>query len=615
MNIIIPLAGQGIRFKNYGYTEPKPLIKALGKEIILWVIENLKIKKEDNIFIIYEKGLDNYDFKNKFIRQNINFYKLDNHTNGPVETISLLIRNFSEQQLNQSTLILDGDTFYEKDILKIIRKKSDPIIFYHKTKIKEPIFSYIKVNQEIVVDIKEKIKISNNANTGAYFFFNTSQLKKYLNLTLKKNNKSYVSDIYQKMINDNVKIKTSMVKNNEFHCLGTPEQLQNFSKNYKTKKLNFCFDFENVIINIEENNKNKEFLYPNFHNIELIKSLKKSGHNISIKSNQTNNTDQIRIKNFLKKLNIKYDEIFFNQPIFDFHIGSNNFNAKNNISFNLGFYKQKQTRQFNSIQIFKNFTEKKSTNKKILNEILYYKKIPQDLIYLFPKILSFSKNSYKLETIDGATFSDLFLNNILNVKHIDILLFHLRKIHEFKAAKKEKSKFIYSNYRNKLDLRKNKIKSLVGSIFSELFFKDITDHLNLYQKNDAGFSGIIHGDPVFSNIFFLKNNKVKFIDPRGGQLGKFSIYGDIFYDYAKIYQSLIGYEHIINGKSYNQKIFTILIKHFESYFIDKWGMAKFKYLYLLTSSLYLSLIPFHDQKFARLFYSKSKKTFMLFKKF
>ena len=122
MNIIIPLAGQGIRFKNYGYTEPKPLIKALGKEIILWVIENLKIKKEDNIFIIYEKGLDNYDFKNKFIRQNINFYKLDNHTNGPVETISLLIRNFSEQQLNQSTLILDGDTFYEKDILKIIRK-------------------------------------------------------------------------------------------------------------------------------------------------------------------------------------------------------------------------------------------------------------------------------------------------------------------------------------------------------------------------------------------------------------------------------------------------------------------------------------------------------------
>ena len=34
MNILIPLGGLGQRFKDVGYELPKPLIKALGKEII-----------------------------------------------------------------------------------------------------------------------------------------------------------------------------------------------------------------------------------------------------------------------------------------------------------------------------------------------------------------------------------------------------------------------------------------------------------------------------------------------------------------------------------------------------------------------------------------------------
>jgi NDP-sugar pyrophosphorylase family protein len=48
MIIVIPLGGIGKRFSDLGYTDPKPLIKVLGKEIIFWVLDNLNIKKKIN---------------------------------------------------------------------------------------------------------------------------------------------------------------------------------------------------------------------------------------------------------------------------------------------------------------------------------------------------------------------------------------------------------------------------------------------------------------------------------------------------------------------------------------------------------------------------------------
>jgi tRNA A-37 threonylcarbamoyl transferase component Bud32 len=51
-----------------------------------------------------------------------------------------------------------------------------------------------------------------------------------------------------------------------------------------------------------------------------------------------------------------------------------------------------------------------------------------------------------------------------------------------------------------------------------------------HEINNYGETTIIHGDPVFSNIIKKESNNIKFIDPRGGYLSKFTIFGDKFYD-------------------------------------------------------------------------------------
>ena len=41
INVLIPLAGQGKRFAEAGYTDPKPLIVVDGKELIRHSVETL----------------------------------------------------------------------------------------------------------------------------------------------------------------------------------------------------------------------------------------------------------------------------------------------------------------------------------------------------------------------------------------------------------------------------------------------------------------------------------------------------------------------------------------------------------------------------------------------
>ena len=85
MNIVIPLGGIGERFKKNGYIMPKPLIKVEGKEIIRWLLDSLKFDSKDNIIIIYNNVLNDFNFKefiNSYYPQ-IKLISLKKDTEGP----------------------------------------------------------------------------------------------------------------------------------------------------------------------------------------------------------------------------------------------------------------------------------------------------------------------------------------------------------------------------------------------------------------------------------------------------------------------------------------------------------------------------------------------------
>ena len=281
MNIIIPLGGKGERFKRDGYDTPKPLIKVFDKEILFHVIDNLLYSdvSQDikiNIYIIYNKELENYNFsniiKNKY--KEINLIELEHDTKGATETVYIGICNIlktlneTNDCLYKKTLLIDGDTFYTKNIIemfynKLFQKECEDdcalhdalhcalhdalhdalhgalhdalhgAVFYTKNYDIKPLFSYIDIDENgIIKEIIEKVKISDNANTGAYGFTDIYQLQKYAKYVLDNNilfnNECYTSCIIDTMIKDGCKFYGIELNDKDVHVLGTPEQVRFF---------------------------------------------------------------------------------------------------------------------------------------------------------------------------------------------------------------------------------------------------------------------------------------------------------------------------------------------------------------------------------------------------
>lgn len=251
MNIIIPLGGKGERFSKKGFLQPKPLIEIFDKTMIEYVIDNLTLNEEDKLFIIYDSTLNSYDFSKYILNKYpfINFVEVK-ETSGASETLYLGIDYiFKNYTYHNKCLILDCDTFYTEDITNIFRDSEYNTVFYTKNFETNPIYSYIELNNEATITkIREKEKISNNANTGAYAFTNINELYKYCKIiidnNIKFNNEPYTSCVISEMIKSNIFFKGFELKEQCVFSLGTPDAVERYIKRTSL----FLFDLDGTLV-------------------------------------------------------------------------------------------------------------------------------------------------------------------------------------------------------------------------------------------------------------------------------------------------------------------------------------------------------------------------------
>jgi len=612
MNIIIPIGGVGQRFRDEGYLYPKPLINVLGKPMIYKVIENLNTTEEDTIYITYNNQLKDYNFEDLinfwFPDKNIKFVTLDHLTRGASETILNCLNEIPNKELDKEFLILDCDTFYEEDIVSTYKNSSNKnLIFYFKDSTPDPIFSYIKLEGKKVVSIKEKEKISHNANSGAYGFSSGTLLKKYITQILSLDEELYISHVYNKMLSDKQSITSYRVT--DFHCVGTPLQLQVYCNSNKNKSnpLRICFDFDNTLVSYPTVKGDYSTVKPITKNIKFLRLLKDLGHTIIIYTARRMRThggnvgkvvadiSQVTLDT-LSKFNIPYDEIYFGKPYANFYIDDLAVNPYTSLYQSLGIYNtHTNPRSFNKVEFHSDTVVKTTSN---LGEVYWYKNIPKSLSKYFPKVLNIKDNTITLENIEGVNFSYSYFNKTLQIKDLDNLLNTLRVIHDT-PFKSEETVDIYSNYVPKLIYRYEHNKELYAQFSgSRLIYEILVNRLSSYK---SGTLGVIHGDPVFTNVLNTKQG-LKFIDMRGKLGETLSIQGDIYYDYAKVYQSLIGYDFILNDTEVDNVYADEFIKHFESRF----DFNELLTIKLITASMLFSLIPLHDVP-----YTSLKKYFKL----
>jgi hypothetical protein len=125
-------------------------------------------------------------------------------------------------------------------------------------------------------------------------------------------------------------------------------------------------------------------------------------------------------------------------------------------------------------------------------------------------------------------------------------------------------------------------------------FDEIYKGLQKYENENKGKISIIHGDTVMTNILINNFGKIKFIDMRGKLGNKLSIYGDAMYDWAKLYQSIIGYDKILQNKNISSDYQKSMTDAFENHLIKLNPDIELEYVKLITKSLLFSLVPLHD---------------------
>jgi beta-phosphoglucomutase-like phosphatase (HAD superfamily) len=314
MNIIIPLGGKGSRFQTNEYSLPKPLIKVLNKEIIFYVLDNLVLHSDDNVFIIYNNTLNNHNFcniiKNKYPK--IHRIELTTQTKGAAETvytgINYILNNkdtiFNHININLKTILIDGDAFYTEDILGYFRNLDNELnaVFYFKNYDQTPIFSYITMDQSnIITNMKEKIKISDNANTGAYAFNNIHKLYHYSKYIVENNitfkDEPYTSCIISEMIERGEQFKGIEINNDFFFSLGTPKQVHEFIKRINV----FLFDLDGTLVLTDDIYYEIWYEILVKYNIYLDNSI--------FKNYIQGNTDMNVIKKLLPNMNININQI------------------------------------------------------------------------------------------------------------------------------------------------------------------------------------------------------------------------------------------------------------------------------------------------------------------
>jgi capsule biosynthesis phosphatase len=577
---------------------PNPLNYINGRHLIEYIIENIP---SNEIYIFYNIYLKEYNFEeiviNLFKQKTIYFVKIDYLTRGPAETAYIGVN-----QLNILNNDNDGIMFIDNDNVHTIPKLDNGNFIGYGSNKNHESFSFIKIENDIITKIEEKNKISDNYCCGIYGFINSATFIKYCKKLIECN-QFYLSQIYKLMIEDKHPIKPVPIQYTKL--IDTDNKLA-------AKPLRICFDLDNTLVTNPLIPDDYSSVLPIHKNIILLQQLKKMGHEIIIYTARRMKTHKNNIGKVIKDIalvtiqtleryNIEYDELLFGKPIADIYIDDKALNPYiNNISYfgidieeNEYLHNKVDNNKFNKIVKQNNSIKKSGPYSILKGEIYYYQNLPLSIKHLYPQLNDYNKIDncidLSLEHIQGIPLFYLYKNKLLTTCHIDKLFTILDTIHNCDHILNITEKNIKNNYIKKIQDRYNKNDYFFED--ADEIYKQIIDELE--KTYDPQLASVIHGDFWFSNIILDYSDNIKLIDMKGQVDGILSLNGDRYYDYGKMYQSILGYDLIINDCVMDEDYISTMNKYFIEICLK--NNLNIKFIKAVTMSFLFSNIYFLDK--------------------
>lgn len=274
---------------------------------------------------------------------------------------------------------------------------------------------------------------------------------------------------------------------------------------------------------------------------------------------------------------------------------------------------QLRCRPFNNIKVKKDRVYKipidEQGRRLAAREILWYKKLQRVCYKNIPEIYGYEPLC--MERIDGKNIYEYTNISIEEKRNIlKQIITCLRQVHEMESIPADRDCY-YDAYLGKTYDRLKKVRHLVpfadnrtvtvnGRICRNIFYyKEELEEL-VMQYMPSIFK-LIHGDCTFSNIMLRQDQTPMLIDPRG-YFGTTELFGDVAYDWAKLYYSIFSnYDQFnlkrfhleINEKDVNLEIASNQWEDMEEYFFELLdGEVTKKQMKVLLSIIWLSLTTY-----------------------
>lgn len=289
-------------------------------------------------------------------------------------------------------------------------------------------------------------------------------------------------------------------------------------------------------------------------------------------------------------------------------------------------------REFNNLEIRNSYLFKSSSNgSKLKGEILWFDNLPKNLSQYTPKtyknLLENHKDAYFIEYLPSIALNELLVFSkkskkfwIFIFKKLNSMLNDFSKTKCKEISKEESHKYCEQLYLNKTNERLTTFLESINLSFDTKIILNAGEAITLkemievcYEKLDKEISlNLIHGDLCFSNILFdSRMNSLKVIDPRGvDPFGNPSLFGDLRYEYAKLYHCIFGgYDFITAGRydlsvnlvgddlklnfniQDNESLTEVQSAFYESTLSGEADIIEINHIVIL---LFLSMLPLHN---------------------
>jgi dTDP-glucose pyrophosphorylase len=227
----MPMAGEGSRFRDNGYIDPKPLIDVKGKPMFVRTIESIGLSFDDYIFIVRKE----HNLKSKVLEYypNSKVVELDALTEGAACSVAA-----ADPYLNDddSVCICNCDQFFEWNSLEFENHKhNDGVILLFHDPVRDPKWSFAayEPESERIFKVAEKDPISEYATAGLYYWRSWKTYMKSMKIMIdandRTNNEFYLCPVY----NHTLRLQNTVISGiliDEMHGVGIPEDLEEWLK-------------------------------------------------------------------------------------------------------------------------------------------------------------------------------------------------------------------------------------------------------------------------------------------------------------------------------------------------------------------------------------------------